>query len=152
MSLVCKRGSQVADDQIKHAHNEAGVGRSVAENELIWERIFITTKIGNTHLGFDRSPIRAFEVKMQRLELEPLVFIGPSREGAYRETWKAFVRSKKEGRVRFIGVSNFDVEHLTNIMDDTGVVPSLNQIEFHPGFNQANLSKWCHQQGIITAS
>ncbi|UVH51772.1 aldo/keto reductase [Pseudomonas sp. CBS] len=135
--------------------NEAGVGRAVAECELLREHIFITTKLWNTEQGFD-STLRAFDASMQRLGLETLdlylIHWAIPKKSAYRDTWKAFVRLKQEGRVRSIGVSNFNVEHLVHIIDDTGVVPSVNQIEIHPDFNQANLSKWCHERGITTAS
>jgi 2,5-diketo-D-gluconate reductase A len=135
--------------------NEAGVGRAVAESELAREQIFITTKLWNADQGFD-STLRAFDASMQRLGLETLdlylIHWAIPKKGAYRDTWKAFVRLKQEGRVRSIGVSNFNVEHMVHIIDDTGVVPSVNQIEIHPDFNQAELSKWCREQGIKTAS
>lgn len=134
--------------------NEVGVGRAVADSEVPREQIFITTKLWNADQGFD-SVMRAFDSSMQRLGVETLdlylIHWAIPKKAKYRETWKAFVRLKQEGRVRSIGVSNFNLEHLAHIIDDTGVVPSVNQIEIHPDFNQANLSKWCHEQGITTA-
>lgn len=135
--------------------NEAGVGRAVAESELARDQIFITTKLWNADQGFD-STLRAFDASLQRLGLETLdlylIHWAIPKKGAYRETWKAFVRLQQEGRVRSIGVSNFNADHLTHIIDDTGVVPSVNQIEIHPDFNQAQLSQWCREKGIVTES
>ena len=135
--------------------NEAGVGRAVADSELAREQIFITTKLWNADQGFD-STLRAFDASLQRMGLETLdlylIHWAIPKKGAYRDTWKAFVRLQQEGRVRSIGVSNFNVEHLTHIIDDTGVTPSVNQIEIHPDFSQLELSKWCRDRGIITES
>lgn len=135
--------------------NEAGVGRAVAESEVPREQIFVTTKLWNADQGFDRT-LRAFDASLERLGLETLdlylIHWAIPKKGAYRDTWKAFVRLQEEGRVRSIGVSNFNAEHLTHIIDDTGVVPAVNQIEIHPDFNQAELSQWCRAKGIVTES
>ncbi|WP_277962557.1 aldo/keto reductase [Pseudomonas sp. RIT-To-2] len=135
--------------------NEAGVGRAVAESDLAREKIFITTKLWNADQGFD-STLRAFDASLKRLGLETLdlylIHWAIPKKGAYRDTWKAFVRLQQEGRVRSIGVSNFNAEHLEHIIDDTGVVPSVNQIEIHPDFNQQALSQWCRDKGIVTES
>lgn len=135
--------------------NEAGVGRAVAESELAREQIFITTKLWNADQGFD-STLRAFDASLERLGLETLdlylIHWAIPKKGAYRDTWKAFVRLQQEGRVRAIGVSNFNAEHLQHIIDDTGVTPAVNQIEIHPDFAQKTLSAWCADKGIITES
>ncbi|EIK97232.1 2,5-diketo-D-gluconic acid reductase [Pseudomonas sp. M47T1] len=135
--------------------NEAGVGRAVAESDVPREQIFVTTKLWNADQGFDRT-LRAFDASLERLGLETLdlylIHWAIPKKGAYRDTWKAFVRLHQEGRVRSIGVSNFNAEHLGHIIDDTGVVPSVNQIEIHPDFNQAPLSQWCRDRGIVTES
>ncbi|WAH56419.1 aldo/keto reductase [Pseudomonas silvicola] len=135
--------------------NEAGVGRAVAESDLAREEIFVTTKLWNADQGFD-STLRAFDASLKRLGLETLdlylIHWAIPKKGAYRDTWKAFVRLQQEGRVRSIGVSNFNAEHLEHIIDDTGVVPSVNQIEIHPDFNQQALSQWCRDKGIVTES
>ncbi|AVD89991.1 aldo/keto reductase [Pseudomonas sp. SWI44] len=135
--------------------NEAGVGRAIADSDIAREKIFITTKLWNADQGFD-STLQAFDASMRRLGLEILdlylIHWAIPKKAAYRETWKAFVRLKEEGRVRSIGVSNFNVEHLTHIIGDTGITPSVNQIEIHPDFNQVEMSRWCHERGIVTAS
>jgi 2,5-diketo-D-gluconate reductase A len=135
--------------------NEAGVGRAIAESGLAREEIFVTTKLWNTDQGFD-STLRAFDASMAKLGLEQLdlylIHWALPKKAAYRDTWKAFVRLQQEGRVRSIGVSNFHAEHLQHIIGDTGVTPSVNQIELHPDFSQVDLVEFCKGLNIVTES
>ena len=135
--------------------NEAGVGRAIAESGLAREEIFVTTKLWNTDQGFD-STLRAFDTSMAKLGLEQLdlylIHWALPKKAAYRDTWKAFVRLQQEGRVRSIGVSNFHAEHLQHIIGDTGVTPSVNQIELHPDFAQVDLVEFCKDLNIVTES
>lgn len=135
--------------------NESGVGRALAESEVARSEIFITTKLWNTDQGYD-STLRAFDTSMKKLGLEQLdlylIHWALPKKNAYRDTWKAFVRLHEEGRVRSIGVSNFHPEHLKHIIDDTGVTPSVNQIELHPDFAQLELVEHCKHLGIVTES
>jgi diketogulonate reductase-like aldo/keto reductase len=68
----------------------------------------------------------------------------------YVETWKAFDELRREGRVRSIGVSNFTADHLQRLLDETGVVPAVNQVELHPRFPQEELRAFHAQHGIVT--
>lgn len=124
--------------------NERGVGRAVEQAGLEREEIFITSKLRNGEHGYDRT-LRAFEGTMERLGLDVLdlyLIHWPSpREGKYVESWKAFIRLKEEGRIRSIGVSNFNPDHLERIIGETGVVPSVNQIELHPYFQRRDLRR-----------
>jgi 2,5-diketo-D-gluconate reductase A len=135
--------------------NEAGVGRAIAESGLAREEIFVTTKLWNTDQGFD-STLRAFDASIAKLGLEQLdlylIHWALPKKAAYRDTWKAFVRLQQEGRVRSIGVSNFHAEHLQHIIGDTGVTPSVNQIELHPDFAQVDLVEFCKGLNIVTES
>lgn len=135
--------------------NEAGVGRAIAESGLAREEIFVTTKLWNTDQGFD-STLRAFDASMAKLGLEQLdlylIHWALPKKAAYRDTWKAFVRLQQEGRVRSIGVSNFHAEHLQHIIGDTGVTPSVNQIELHPDFAQVDLVEFCKGLNVVTES
>ena len=70
----------------------------------------------------------------------------------YGETWRAFVRLQQEGRVRSIGVSNFEAEHIERIASETGVMPAVNQIELHPEFPQEELRAFHAEHGILTES
>lgn len=133
--------------------NEAEVGEAIARSDLGREEVFVTTKLWNNDHGRD-SALRAFERSLRRLghdylDLYLIHWPNPARN-RHVETWQALCELKDEGRVRSIGVSNFMVEHLEQIIDATGVVPVLNQIELHPRFQQAQLRQMHAQRGILT--
>ncbi len=133
--------------------NEAGVGEAIRDSGLDRDEIFVTTKLFNTDQGHD-SALRAFDKSLDRLGLEyvDLYLIhwpAPDR-GKYLETWQAFAQFHREGRARSIGVSNFLPEHLERIIDATGVVPALNQIELHPRLQQAELRRFHQEHDILT--
>jgi 2,5-diketo-D-gluconate reductase A len=131
--------------------NEEGVGEAVRERP----DVFVTTKLGNSDHGFDAA-LRAFDASARRLRREPvglyLIHWPRPRVGLYVETWKAFVRLKQEGRIRSIGVSNFNRDHIERIVGETGVTPSVNQIELHPRFQQERLRAYHAERGIKTES
>ena len=135
--------------------NEAGVGRAVADSGLSRDEIFITTKLWNADQGYD-STLRAFDESMKRLGLEKLdlylIHWALPKKDAYVDTWKAFVRLKEEGRIRSIGVSNFNADHLERVIAETGVTPSVNQIELHPDFPQNELVTFCRDKKIAIES
>ena len=129
--------------------NEKGVGEGLGDNKDIW----LTTKIWNDDQGYDAT-LRAFDQSIKRLgrdAIDLLLIHWPCPDkGLYTETWKAFVELRKQGRAKSIGVSNFMEEHLTEIIDATGVTPAVNQIELHPAFQQRGMRK-CHDElGIVT--
>jgi 2,5-diketo-D-gluconate reductase A len=133
--------------------NETGVGTALAGNSLRRTELFITTKLWN-----DRHTAagRGFEESLRRLQLDYidlyLIHWPKPRQNAYVEAWKSLVKLKEEGRAKSIGVSNFTVAHLKRIMDATGVVPSVNQIELHPRFQQKELTAYHGEHGILTES
>jgi 2,5-diketo-D-gluconate reductase A len=133
-------------------HNEAAVGRAVRERD---ETIFVTTKLWNGDHGRDAAR-RAFDASFDALGLDwidlYLIHWPQPRLGKYVETWKTLVELRDEGRVRTIGVSNFNVDHLERIIDETGVVPAVNQVELHPRFQQVELRSFHEQNGIVTTS
>ncbi|MBI1363460.1 MAG: aldo/keto reductase [Proteobacteria bacterium] len=135
--------------------NEAGVGEGLRTSGLAREDVFVTTKVWNEDQGFDAT-LRAADASLKRLGLAYvdlyLVHWPSPHRGLYRETWKALVRLKEEGKVRSIGVSNFGPSHLAEVIDDTGVVPVLNQIELHPAFQQKTLRAAHTKYGIVTES
>ncbi|MEB0039889.1 MULTISPECIES: aldo/keto reductase [unclassified Pseudomonas] len=135
--------------------NEAGVGRAVAESDVPREDIFITTKLWNADHGFDKT-LRAYDASLKLLGLEKvdlyLIHWPLPAKNAYAASWRALVQLQKEGRIRSIGVSNFNADHLERIIGDTGVKPSVNQIEIHPDFVQQELLQFCQSQGIDTES
>jgi 2,5-diketo-D-gluconate reductase A len=135
--------------------NERGVGEGIRASGIAREDIFVTTKLWNEAQGFD-STLKAFDGSLSRLGLDYidlyLIHWPSPRRGLYVDTWRAFIRLKEEGRVRSIGVSNFEAEHLKRITGETGVVPVLNQIELHPRFQQRKLREVHAKLGIDTQS
>ena len=130
--------------------NEEGVGAATAGTEL-----FVTTKLWRDSMGADAA-LAAFDASLARLGRESvdlyLIHWPMPNEGRYVETWRALVRLRDEGRARSIGVSNFSPEHLDRIVDATGVVPALNQIELHPTFQQRAAREAHERLGIVTQS
>jgi 2,5-diketo-D-gluconate reductase A len=141
-----------AVDTATFYQNEDGVGRAVRESA---DWIFVTTKLWNADQGYDRA-LKAFDESYNRLGLDVLdlylIHWPVPRQDLYVETWQALVRLRDEGRVRSIGVSNFTPLHLERIIDETGVVPAVNQIELHPHFQQVELRAFHEENGIVTTS
>ncbi|AZS83974.1 aldo/keto reductase [Streptomyces griseoviridis] len=133
--------------------NEEGTGRAIAASGLPREDVFVTTKLWNSDQGYD-STLRAFDTSLAKLGLEyvDLYLIhwpAPDRD-SYVDTYKAFERLHADGRVRAIGVSNFLPEHLKRLLDETSVVPAVNQIELHPQLQQRELRELHAEHGIAT--
>jgi 2,5-diketo-D-gluconate reductase A len=133
--------------------NEIGVGKAIAASPVQRTELFITTKLWNDQHTNARS---ALNESLSRLGLDQvdlyLIHWPKPRQNAYVEAWKALVKLKEEGRAKSVGVSNFTVAHLKRIIDATGVVPSVNQIELHPRFQQKELAAYHTEHGIITES
>jgi 2,5-diketo-D-gluconate reductase A len=131
--------------------NERAVGRAVAD--LGRESFYLTTKLSNDDQGYDEA-LRAFDTSIaklgiDRLDLYLIHWPSPMRE-KYVDTWRALIRLRDEGRVTSIGVSNFEPEHVRRIIDETGVVPALNQIELHPFLQQETNRDFHSSLGIVT--
>ena len=133
--------------------NEAGVRDGLLSSGLEREDVFITTKLRNPDHGRDRVP-HAFEESLERLGGDYvdlyLIHWPIPRKDLYVQTWEAMSALKGDGRVRSIGVSNFQIDHLERIIDATGVVPAVNQIELHPRLQQAELRRFHEEHGIAT--
>ena len=133
--------------------NEAGVGEAIARSGLRREEVFITTKLWNGDQGHD-SGLAAFEHSLEQLGMDYvdlyLIHWPAPAQNLYVETWQALTELKADGRARSIGVSNFRVDHLQRIVDATGVVPAVNQIELHPRLQQNELRRAHSEQGIVT--
>jgi diketogulonate reductase-like aldo/keto reductase len=133
--------------------NEAEVGQAIAASGIPRDELFVTTKLWNGDQGYD-SALSAFEVSAGKLGLDvvDLYLIHwpvPARD-RYVESWRALVRLKQDGRVRSIGVSNFQPAHLRRLFDEVGVVPSVNQVELHPYLQQAELRAFHAEHQIVT--
>src|SRR5215210_5746845 len=133
--------------------NEAEVGQAFRASGLDRDEVFITTKCCNDDHGYEQAR-KAFQSSLERLELEfidlYLIHWPVPSQDKYVETWKAFIELNSEGLVRSIGVSNFQPPHLRRLIDETGVTPSVNQVELHPYFQQAGLRREHEQLGIAT--
>jgi 2,5-diketo-D-gluconate reductase A len=133
--------------------NEAGVGEAIRSSGLDREELFVTTKLWNSDQGRD-STLRALHRSLDQLgfdyvDLYLIHWPAPSRD-LYVETWQAFTKLAADGRARAIGVSNFHIPHLERIIEDTGVVPAVNQIELHPALQQPELRAFHEEHGILT--
>ncbi|MDR2253111.1 MAG: aldo/keto reductase [Bifidobacteriaceae bacterium] len=133
--------------------NEAGVGQGVADSGLSREQVFITSKHAKTDHGRDAT-LRGFEATMRRLKLDALdlylIHWPLAPLGLYVETWAALLELHDAGRIRSVGVSNFQVSHLEAIIAATGRTPAVNQIELHPGLAQPELRQFHAAHGITT--
>lgn len=133
--------------------NEREVGQALAKSGLRREDVYITTKLWNADQGYD-STLAAFDKSMERLGLEYLdlylVHWPMPKTNKYVDTFKAFAYLRDQGRIRSIGVSNFEPEHLRTLIDATGVVPAVNQIELHPLLQQQELREVHAELGIAT--
>ncbi len=133
--------------------NEKGVGIALAESGIKRDELFITTKLWNADQGYDET-LRAFDRSLGALGLDAVDLYlihwpTPARD-KYLDTWRAFEKIYAEGRARAIGVSNFQPEHLRRLIDNTDVVPALNQIELHPFLVQEELRAFDAEHGIAT--
>ncbi|MDG5788978.1 aldo/keto reductase [Evansella sp. AB-P1] len=131
--------------------NEEGVGKGIAEANVPREELFITSKLWNSNQGYDET-LAAFDETMEKLGLDYLdlyLIHWPTPElGKYVETWKAFEKLYKDGRIRAIGVSNFQIHHLEDIMAECDIVPMVNQVEYHPRLTQGELHEFCKKHNI----
>ncbi|MCP5101043.1 MAG: aldo/keto reductase [Chloroflexi bacterium] len=131
-------------------NNEVGVGRAVTDSDVPRDEIFVTTKVWNRDQGYD-STLKAFDMSMRKLGLETLdlYLVHWPVAGKYKETWRALESLYESGRVKAIGVSNFLVSHLEDLLHDATVVPMVNQIEFHPYLQSPELVQLCQEKGIV---
>ncbi|WP_091833463.1 aldo/keto reductase [Marininema halotolerans] len=129
--------------------NEEGVGRGIRQSGVPREEIFVTTKVWNRDQGYDKT-LNAFDESLARLGLDyvDLYLIHWPGKDRYIDTWRALEHLQKEGRARAIGVCNFQVHHLQELIQRTDTVPAVNQVEYHPRLAQKELAAYCQQQGI----
>ena len=142
-------------DTAQGYQNEEGVGAAIAETDVSRDELFITTKLTNSEHGYDNA-LAAFEGSMKKLNLDVidlfLIHWPLPMFDRYVETWRAFERLLADGRVRSIGVSNFEISHLERLFAETDVKPTVNQIELHPEFPQEELRAFHEEHGILTES
>jgi diketogulonate reductase-like aldo/keto reductase len=129
--------------------NEKGVGQAIKDSGIAREEVFLTTKVWNSDQGFDTT-IQAFEASLNRLEqdyIDLYLIHWPVLE-KYQDTWKALEHLYKQQKVRAIGVSNFLVHHLKDLLPNCEIKPMVNQVEFHPRLLQPTLLDFCRSEKI----
>jgi 2,5-diketo-D-gluconate reductase A len=133
--------------------NEAEVAEAIERSDLDRSEVFVTTKLANDSHGYDNAR-RAIEASLKELGFDYvdlyLIHWPMPAYDKYVETWKALIEFREEGLAKSIGVSNFQPAHLTRIVAETGVTPSVNQIELHPRLQQGELRRLHAEMGILT--
>jgi 2,5-diketo-D-gluconate reductase A len=145
-------GYRLIDTAVNY-ENEFEVGEAIRRSGLPRDEVLVASKIPGRHHAYDDA-IASVRESLQRLGVEQtdlhLIHWPNPSQGTYVEAWRALVQLQKDGLVRSIGVSNFTEEHLTRIIDDTGVAPAVNQVELHPRFPQEELRRVHERLGIRT--
>ncbi|MCM3316686.1 aldo/keto reductase [Rummeliibacillus stabekisii] len=133
--------------------NEEGVGQGIREGlkeaGISRDELFVTSKVWNDDLGYE-STLAAYETSLKKLGLDylDLYLIHWPVEGKYKDAWRALETLYKDGRVKAIGMSNFQIHHLEDLMKDAEVKPMINQVECHPRLTQKDLKSFCQEHGI----
>ena len=133
--------------------NEEGVGQGIREGiqeaGITREDLFVTSKVWNADLGYE-STIQAYETSLKKLGLDylDLYLIHWPVEGKYKEAWRALETLYKAGKIKAIGVSNFQTHHLEELMKDAEIKPMVNQVEYHPRLTQKEVQTFCQEHGI----
>lgn len=130
-------------------NNEEGVGTGIRSSGISRDEIFVTTKIWNAHQGYD-SALTAFEDSRRKLGIDvvDLLLIHWPVKGKYTETWRALEKLYRDGYVRAIGVSNFQIHHLKDLFESGEIVPMVNQVEYHPLLSQQELHTFAKSNNI----
>ncbi|MEG6588719.1 aldo/keto reductase [Paenibacillus barengoltzii] len=142
-------------DSAYNYENEGTVGEAVRRSAVPREELIITSKLPGRYHTYDKA-VKAIQESLYRAQLDYydlyLIHWPNPKQGLYVEAWQALIDAKKWGLIRSIGVSNFLPDHLDRLIEQTGVTPSVNQIELHPFFNQAEQRKYHEAHGIVTES
>jgi 2,5-diketo-D-gluconate reductase A len=147
-------GYRLVDTAVNY-ENEREVGEALRRSGVTRDDLRVTSKIPGRHHGYDDAIASTREslerLGLDHLDLHLIHWPNPSRD-LYVDTWRALVDLREQGLVHSIGVSNFTAEHLDRIIAETGVTPSVNQIEVHPLFPQVEMRRANEERGIITES
>ena len=152
VKIAIKQGYRSIDTAAIYG-NEEGVGLAIREAMTEYgirrEELFITSKVWNSDLGFE-STIAAYETSLIKLGLDylDLSLIHWPVEGKYKEAWQALETLYTDEKVKAIGVSNFQVHHLEDLMKDAEIKPMVNQVEYHPRLTQQEVKTFCDNNGI----
>lgn len=133
--------------------NEIEIGKAIKMSNIKREELFITSKVWKDSMGYEKT-LKSFDNTLKNLNLEyvDLFLIHWPNNNDKKlnvETWKALEKIYKEGRAKSIGVSNFLKKHLEIILDNSDIVPAVNQIEFHPGLVRKETIEFCKKKNIV---
>ena len=141
--------------------NEEAVGKGIKASDISREDIVVTTKLWRENLGYEQTKV-AFEQSLKKLDLDYIdlyLIHWPANARNYdnwqktnADSWRAMEELQSEGKIKSIGVSNFWEEHLQALFETAKVIPAVNQIEFHPGYWQPELTRFCQEHDIIVES
>jgi len=134
-------------------HNEQDVGIAIRESGIPREQLFITTKVWNSNQGYETT-LRAYDESLKRLAVEyiDLFLIHWPLKDTRQDTWRALVHLYQEGRCRAVGVSNYMRHHLQELLDESPLIPAVNQFEVHPFGARQALVAFCQEKGIQVES
>jgi diketogulonate reductase-like aldo/keto reductase len=142
-------------DSAYNYENEGTVGEALKRTSVPREQLRITSKLPGRYQEYDKA-VATIQESLYRANLDYydlyLIHWPNPNQGHYVEAWQALIDAKKWGLIRSIGVCNFLPEHIERLKKETGVIPSVNQIELHPYFNQAEQRKYHEENGIKTQS
>jgi diketogulonate reductase-like aldo/keto reductase len=142
-------------DSAFNYENEGAIGEAVRRSSVPREQLRITSKLPGRHHTYREALTTIqeslFRTGLDYFDLYLIHWPNPSKD-LYVEAWQALVDARKWGLIRSIGVSNFLPEHLERIIQETGVTPSINQVELHPYFAQEEQRAWHKEHGIVTES
>jgi diketogulonate reductase-like aldo/keto reductase len=152
VSAALRAGYRLIDTASLY-RNEASVGRAIRASGIPREQIFVTTKVWNDEQGYDNTK-RAFHASLHRLGMDyvDLYLVHWPVPGKYKDTYRAIEELYEEGLIRAIGVSNFKIHHLEDLMASCRVKPMVNQVELHPLLTQKELVAFCRKESIQVES
>lgn len=148
VSWAIEEGYRLIDTAALYG-NEREIGKAVLNSQIPREKLFITSKVWNSDQGYEKT-LNAFEKSLKRLNMNylDLYLIHWPVSGLRIETWKALEKIYQEGRVRAIGISNFTIRHLEELLNNATITPMVNQVEFSPFLYQRELLEFCQSKDI----
>ncbi|MEB6045051.1 aldo/keto reductase [Staphylococcus pseudoxylosus] len=140
-------------DTAYNYENEGTVGKAIEQSHVSRDQIIVTSKLPGRYQDYNAALI-AIQESIYRLNVEYidlyLIHWPNPRHGKFVEAWQAMIDARNAGLIKSIGVCNFLPEHIETLEQETGVLPSVNQIELHPYFNQQDMIRYHNEKGIIT--